>query len=40
MVYIKKIFNILIWPYTYVRDEIRYRRRLKEMKKRDPFIYK
>ena len=40
MVYIKKFLRILIWPYTYIRDEMRYRKRLKELKKRDPFIYK
>ena len=40
MVYLKKLWRILIWPYTYVVTELRYRKRLKELKKRDPFIYK
>jgi hypothetical protein len=40
MVYLKKLWNIIIYPYTYIRDEMRYRKRLKELKKRDPFIYK
>jgi len=40
MVYIKKLIRLIIWPYTRIRDELRYRKRLKELKKRDPFIYK
>lgn len=40
MVWLKKIWYTLIWPYTWVKDEIRYRRRLKELRKKDPFIYK
>ncbi len=40
MVWLRKIRDFLLWPYTKIRDEIRFRRRLKEMRKRDPFIYK
>jgi hypothetical protein len=40
MVYIKKLWRILIWPYTKIRDEIRFKKRLKELRKKDPFIYK
>ena len=40
MVYLKKLWHILIWPYTKIRDEIRFRKRLKELQKKDPFIYK
>jgi len=40
MVYLKQIWRILIWPYTKIRDEIRFRKRLKELRKQDPFIYK
>ena len=40
MVLIKKVWSILIWPYTYVKDEMRFRKRLKELRKKDPFIYK
>ena len=51
MVYLKKIWlaivfaimtvwKILIWPYTRIKEEIRFRKRLKEMRKKDPFIYK
>ena len=34
------IWEIIIWPYTYIRDEIRFRKKLKELRKKDPFIYK
>jgi len=40
MVLIKKIWSILIWPYTKVKEEIQFRRRIKELRKKDPFIYK
>jgi hypothetical protein len=40
MVYLKKIWAILIWPYTRVKEELRFRKRMKELRKRDPFIYK
>jgi len=44
MVYIKKvlrkIWEIISYPYIRVRDEIRFKKRLKELRKRDPFIYK
>ena len=36
----KKILDILLRPFRAVRDHIRYKRRLKELRKRDPFIYK
>lgn len=51
MVYLKKIidtigfailaiWHIITWPYTRIKDEIRFRKRLKELRKQDPFIYK
>jgi hypothetical protein len=40
MVLLKKIWSILIWPYTKVKEEIQFRRRIKELRKKDPFIYK
>lgn len=40
MVYLKKLWSIVIWPYTKIREEIAFKRRLKELRKRDPFIYK
>ena len=40
MVWLKKIWQILIWPYTKVVEEIAWRKKLKELRKKDPFIYK
>ena len=40
MVYLKKIWDIIIWPYTRIKEEIKYRKRIKELRKKDPFIYK
>jgi hypothetical protein len=30
----------LLTPYYRIRDHIRFKRRIKELQKRDPFIYK
>jgi hypothetical protein len=40
MKYLKKIWEIIIWPYTYWKQEREFKKRLKELKNRDPFIYK
>lgn len=40
MVWLRKIWEILIYPYTRIKEEIRFRKRIKELRKRDPFIYK
>jgi len=37
---LRKIWSILTWPYRWVRDELAYRKRMKELKEKDPFIYK
>ena len=36
----KKIWNIITWPYRKIKEELAWRKRLKELRKRDPFIYK
>jgi hypothetical protein len=39
----KRIKKILSWPKNLINKiklEIRYRKKLKELRKRDPFIYK
>ena len=36
----KKIWSIIIWPYTRIKEEIDFRRKVKELRKKDPFIYK
>lgn len=35
-----KIFRILFYPYFYIHDHIKYKKRLKALRERDPFIYK
>ena len=37
---LRKVWDILTYPYIRIRDEIRFRKRLKELRKKDPFIYK
>lgn len=36
----QKIIRILFWPYFLLKDHLRYKKRLKELRERDPFIYK
>tara|TARA_S200000501_G_scaffold335985_1_gene341030 strand:- start:356 stop:478 length:123 start_codon:yes stop_codon:yes gene_type:complete len=40
MVYLKKIWEIITWPYRKVKEEIEYRKKLKKLREQDPFIYK
>jgi hypothetical protein len=44
MVYIKqaltKIWDVIAWPYRKIAEERRFRKRMKELRERDPFIYK
>jgi len=40
MVYLKKLWNIVSWPYAKIKEEIEFRRKVKELRKKDPFIYK
>ena len=37
---IKKIINLITWPYRRIRSEIAFRKKIQELRKRDPFIYK
>ena len=37
---LKSIWRIIIWPYTKIKEELAFRKKMKELKKRDPFIYK
>jgi len=34
------VWRIIIWPYTRITEELRFRKKLKELRKKDPFIYK
>lgn len=36
----KKILNILLWPWHRWQEHKEYKARLKELRKRDPFIYR
>lgn len=36
----KKIWQILIYPYTQYKDKKKLEKRIAELRKRDPFIYK
>ena len=36
----KKLWSILTWPYRKIREELAFRKRMKELRERDPFIYK
>mgnify|MGYP001548978011 CR=1 FL=1 len=37
---IKRILTVITWPYRKVKEEIAFRKKLKELRKKDPFIYK
>jgi hypothetical protein len=36
----KQIIDILLYPFRKIIDHYRYKKRIKELRKRDPFIYK
>jgi len=38
--FFRKLWDLLKYPYVKFKREREYRRRLKELRKRDPFIYK
>ena len=40
MVYVKKIFSFIFYPIIKLIDHIKYKKKIKELQKRDPFIYK
>lgn len=40
MVLIKKVWSILIWPNTKIKEEIAFRKKMKALREKDPFIYK
>ena len=37
---IKKIIKVILYPWIKIQEKIRFKKRLKELRKRDPFIYK
>jgi hypothetical protein len=36
----KKIIDFLLWPIRHLQERRRLKKRLEELRKRDPFIYK
>jgi len=44
MVWLKKVLKTvrgwITWPYYRIKEEIKFRKRIKELRKKDPFIYK
>lgn len=36
----KQIFNFITWPWRWYKERRDFKRRLEELRKRDPFIYK
>ena len=40
MVYLKKIWYWVTWPYTEYKEHRAFKKRMEELRKRDPFIYK
>ena len=40
MVWLKKVKQFITWPYRRWKEHREYKKRIKELKKRDPFIYK
>ena len=37
---LKKTWDIITWPYRKIKEEIKFRKRMKELREKDPFIYK
>jgi len=35
-----KIWDAVAWPYRKIKEEIKFRKRIKELREKDPFIYK
>ena len=35
-----KIWDVVAWPYRKIKEEIKFRKRIKELREKDPFIYK
>ncbi len=36
----KKLWELITYPFRWVIDEYQFRKRLKELRKKDPFNYK
>jgi len=36
----KKLIDIITWPYRWYKERQAFKKRMEELRKRDPFIYK
>lgn len=36
----KKLWELITWPFVALYDEYKFRKRLRELRKKDPFNYK
>lgn len=36
----KKLIDIITWPYRWYKERQTFKKRMEELRKRDPFIYK
>ena len=36
---LKIVWMYIRWPYDWIKTEIQYRKKLKELRKKDPYIY-
>ena len=37
---LKFVWSIITWQYRKIKEEIKFRKRMKELREKDPFIYK
>jgi hypothetical protein len=37
---VQKLINFITWPWRKWKEEREFKKRLKELRKKDPFIYK
>jgi hypothetical protein len=37
---VQKLISIITWPWRRFKEEREFKKRLKELRKKDPFIYK
>ena len=40
MVWLKKIWEVICYPYTRYKEEQEFKKKMEELRKKDPFIYK
>lgn len=38
--FLSNVIEIVTWPYRKIKDYFQFKKRIKELRERDPFIYK